>query len=302
MASFARLSLVCKKFAYLVATEDRIWQRICLGPEVGFGAMHFDWACELSGEPLLQPFTVHSRPLSDEVTEEVTNLSNHLSFSLTPKYPNYRQMFRTRPRVRFNGCYISTVNYIRPGASSPGRNTWNTPVLIVTYFRYLRFYRDGTCISLLTTSEPADVVHYLSKAHLHTRHTSALPSSVMRDAKRGRWRLSGPNELYDGDSPPSKALEIGELEGDLHIETEGTDPKYTFTMQLTLKSAGRSGGTRNNKLTWLGFWSYNKLADDVSIFSEFCSPKQYRTLTSKPCFKRKTCLFLPFLSPGLSCN
>ena len=267
MASFARLSLVCKRFAYLVATEDRIWQHVCLGPEVGFGAMHFDWACEISGGPTLPPYTIDSISLSEGIADEVPNIANDPNFLLSPKYSNYRQMFRTRPRVRFNGCYISTVNYIRPGASSPGRNTWNTPVLIVTYFRYLRFYRDGTCISLLTTSEPADVVHYLSKEHLHIRHTGALPSAVMRDAKRGRWRLSGPSRQYDPDTVTGKGLETGEAEGDLHIETEGTDPKYTFKMQLALKSAGRSGGTRNNKLTWLGFWSYNKLTDDWAQFS-----------------------------------
>lgn len=34
-ASFVRLSLVCRRLAHLVATEDRIWRRLSLGPEFG---------------------------------------------------------------------------------------------------------------------------------------------------------------------------------------------------------------------------------------------------------------------------
>ena len=43
-------------------------------------------------------------------------------------YPTYLSLFRRRPRIRFNGCYISTVNYTRPGASSPLAISWNTPL------------------------------------------------------------------------------------------------------------------------------------------------------------------------------
>ena len=58
IASFTRLSLVCKHLAYLVATEDRIWARICLGPEYGFAGMHYTWACSISGAVL--PFSIPS--------------------------------------------------------------------------------------------------------------------------------------------------------------------------------------------------------------------------------------------------
>lgn len=170
-------------------------------------------------------------------------------------------MFRSRPRLRFNGCYISTVNYIRPGASTPSQISWNTPVHIITYYRYLRFFRDGTCVSLLTTTEPVDVVHYLTKEHMHDRHGigSALPSAVMRNALRGRWKLSPPlTRDAKGNVEP---------EGNLSIETEGVDPKYMYSMQLALRSGSKSpGATKNNKLVWRGFWSYNRLTDDWAEF------------------------------------
>ena len=105
---------------------------------------------------------------------------------------SWQQMFRLRPRIRFNGCYISTNNYIRPGQAAPSHVTWSSPVHIVTYYRYLRFFRDGTVISLLTTTEPAEVVHHLTPELMSTHQQGAnahLPSAVMQHALRGRWRL-----------------------------------------------------------------------------------------------------------------
>ncbi|KAM0803541.1 hypothetical protein BDR22DRAFT_879308 [Usnea florida] len=246
VASFARLSLVCKRLAYLVATEDRIWKRVCLGPEFGFSAMHYKWTCSISGGPL--PLSIRDLDVNFESINLTATAPLPDPFALSRTYPNYRDMFKNRPRLRFNGCYISTVNYIRPGGNNASHFTWNTPVHIVTYYRYLRFFRDGRCASLLTTSEPADVVHHLTKENMHTRHAGGLPSAVMNHCLRGRWKLSG--------DPYRTTNDAGQA-----------NPKYIYKMALQLRRAGRSAGaTRNNKLTWIGYWSYNKLADDWAEF------------------------------------
>ncbi|KAL8784479.1 MAG: hypothetical protein Q9195_009026 [Heterodermia aff. obscurata] len=282
VTAFARLSLVCKHLAHLIATEDRIWKRVCLGAEYGFQGMHYNWNCSIYGLPL----SPHLGPLLDVPEKELisSTATDHLPplFSkldinrtplitppltpfeaLTSTYPDYRTMFRFRPRIRFNGCYISTVNYIRPGGSTPSQLSWNTPVHIVTYYRYLRFFRDGSCVSLQTTAEPLDVVHHLTKANIPSRvgyaktNPSLLPPmSIMQHALRGRWKLQSPlSETKD------------EPEGTVSIETLGIDPdKYIYVMSLALRSAGRKEGPRNNKLAWRGFWSYNKLADDWAEF------------------------------------
>lgn len=111
---------------------------------------------------------------------------------------------------------------------------------------------------MLTTTEPADVVHHLTKENMHQKHTGALPSAVMKDALGGRWRLSGPG---DGSSS-----EDAETEGDVHVETDGVVQKYIWKMQFSLGSGGRKDGARNNKLSWVGFWSYNRLTDDWGEF------------------------------------
>jgi F-box protein 9 len=281
LAAYGRLAQVCKRFAYNVMTEEQIWKRINLGRDVGFGAMHYYYCCDWQGRPLPAAELISDRHLP----------SSSLYHDLTPSiYPTYRSQFRNRPRIRFAGCYISTVNYQRPGANTESTFSWTPPVQVVTYYRYLRFFRDGTVISLLTTAEPANVVHHLTKTNLHRQHAtgSSLPTAVMKDALAGRWRLSGavpphPSSfnpelsLKFDDGPgtylreptpldPIAGVPIEESEGDLLIETEGVLPKYMWKMQFAIGSAGRKDGTRNNKLSWKGFWSYNRLTDDWGEF------------------------------------
>jgi len=259
VASFVRLAQVCKKMAFLVATEEQIWKRVCHGEEVGFGAMHYSWQRELLGGPLEDEIPIFKEgeediipPLSNESITETLLKSAYSS--------SWHQMFRLRPRIRYNGCYISTVNYVRPGQASVSQVSWNAPIHVVTYYRYLRFFRDGTLISLLTTSEPSDVVHHLTKELTEAHRGGAqafLPSAMMQNALRGRWRLSSVADNAE--------VDMKEAEGDVYIETEGVGPKYMYRMELSLRTAGKAA--RNNKLVWKGFWNYNRLTDDWGEFT-----------------------------------
>lgn len=277
VAAFVRLAQVCRKLAYLVATEHRIWRRVCLGPEFGFGGMHYHFATRLTWEPLAGEHLARHARQSEAATRALLGRAYGASWQC---------MFRQRPRVRFNGCYIATVNYIRQGLAGAHQVTWDSPVHIVTYYRYLRFFRDGTCVSLLTTAEPADVVHQLTREAV-TMHAGGgkagahLPSYVVAQALRGRWRLADPAGLVLGDGKgdgdcvapeatagsavagASAGAGAGEVEGDLFVETEGVG-KYMYRMDLSLRNAGK--GTRNNKLVWRAFYSYNRLTDDWAEF------------------------------------
>ncbi|KAJ4266186.1 hypothetical protein NW762_004167 [Fusarium torreyae] len=281
VGDFARLSRVCKRLAYLVASEQRIWRRVALGSEVGFSTQLYrfergvEWDDlpeeEQEGPEIQDGFVVSPSELAQR--REEANVA--FTESLTPSvYPNWKTLLRSRPRIRFNGCYISTVNYIRTGQASTNQPTWGSPIHIVTYYRYLRFFRDGSLISLLTTAEPADVVHHLTRDELNLHRGVAqphLPSAVMALALRGRWRLSS---AADQDDPSAVILPTSatagshdrdrDPEGDLFIETEGVGSKYMYRMDLALRSAGK--GSRNNKLIWRGFYSYNKLTDDWGEF------------------------------------
>lgn len=286
IAMLSRLAQVSKRFAYLVTTEESIWKHLVHRPRFGFGGMHYAYNKEISGVPL--EFSIADMSLKERSKPAPRLLPFMLPTNTA--YPTYRHMFQHRPRIRFSGVYISTVNYTRPGASGPNTLTWNTPIHVVTYYRYLRFYRDGSCISLLTTVEPMDVVPHLQKENVGGDFiaTTTLPVGVMRDARRGRWKLAKMLELRayehklsesssaavppdetDADSsfeskvPEDEALDP---EGILTIETEGPTKTYHYTARFELRSTGNGLTARNTKLVWRGFWSHNIISGDWAEF------------------------------------
>jgi F-box protein 9 len=253
VASFARLAQVCKAFAYLVITEQSIWRAVC---EKTFSRMLWDWGVTLNGDPIEKPLLLEGPDREvlrdgeyENEDEEQEKREIPIDEEEALKYgSNWRKMFMIRPRVRFNGIYISTCNYVRAGASQ----SWNTPVHIVTYYRYLRFYPNGTVLSLLSTCQPAEVVHGFNKMSLTPAHLGGLPVGAMSWGKyvsKGRWRM--------------------DKNGQLDVETEAPMmDKYLFRMALKVKSirvGGRIGGV--NKLVWEGFWSWNIISDDLAEFS-----------------------------------
>jgi F-box protein 9 len=291
VGDLVRLSQVCKRLAYLVATEEGIWRRVCLGKEFGFGGMHYYWQCQVTWGSLTTEDLVReaeeaetsaavaatSTPTTSEATvsppspsppltlserahqHALERSADTLAFYNSLYSGSWLRMFRLRPRIRFNGCYISTVNYQRSGQASANQVTWSSPVHIVTYYRYLRFFRDGTVMSLLTTAEPSDVVHHLTRdaVALHAGGANThLPSAVAQSVLKGRWRLA-----READNPGAS---LSQIEGDVMVETEGVS-KYIYRLDLAMGTAGK--GARNNKLAWKGFYSFNPLTGDWAEFT-----------------------------------
>lgn len=52
---------------------------------------------------------------------------------------------------------------------------------MVTYFRFIRFYENGGCITVLTTLEPKDVVHSVNWESV---------GGGMKGVSDGFWRMS----------------------------------------------------------------------------------------------------------------
>lgn len=72
---------------------------------------------------------------------------------LTTQYSSWRKMFIERERVHFNGCYISKTTYLRLGENS-FQDRFYRPVLLVEYYRYIRFLPNGTVYMMTTSEEP----------------------------------------------------------------------------------------------------------------------------------------------------
>lgn len=77
-----------------------------------------------------------------------------------PNYLSWREMYLQRPRLRYNGCYISKTSYIRDGENS-FQDRFYRPWHLVEYFRYLRFFPEGKVLMLTSTDEAQNCVNLL---------------------------------------------------------------------------------------------------------------------------------------------
>ncbi|ORX66786.1 hypothetical protein DL89DRAFT_295163 [Linderina pennispora] len=152
-----RFAAACKRFA-VVSRDARLWKFMNCAAQRQPTGERFQAACSSVSVPAEEPVDTYSL------------------YREAQAYDGWLDMFLRRARVRFDGIYISTCHYLRP---SSAENTWTTPVMLVTYYRYLRFFRDGTCLKLLSTTEPAKIVRSIFWA---TRE---------RRVQRGVWRLDG---------------------------------------------------------------------------------------------------------------
>lgn len=290
-ALFIRMARVCKKLAYHVYTEKAIWKRVALGPEFGLSGQLYSFATDVQGREVIDRLLEQGGAEMPSITHDADQV--HIGEKDFAADEDWREVFHSHPRIRFSGVYISTVNYTRAGAASASHITWGSPVHIITYYRYLRFFRDGTVISLLTTHEPTEVVHHLTRENVSLvragdrqthplNFTSSAPAlsagqregavmpptaqQLMKHALRGRWRMVHPSESKDEGVSNIATGSFGE-NGDVHIETEGAGPRYLYTMHLSLKSVSRAKkAVKNTKLQWKGFWSYNQHSH---LWSEF---------------------------------
>lgn len=72
-------------------------------------------------------------------------------------FSSWREMYVTRPRVHFHGCYISRTSYLRYGENS-FQDQFYRPVQLVEYYRYFRFFADGSVLMLTSAEEPQSCV------------------------------------------------------------------------------------------------------------------------------------------------
>src|SRR5271170_2231146 len=143
---------------------------------------------------------------------------------------DWRRMLIERPRLRFDGCYIATCHYLRPGVNE---YSWNTPIHMVTYFRFIRFYADGRCITVLTTMEPREVVGQVSW----------MGVGGVKGGSDGVWSMDSET-------------------GAVSVEVRG--PRgYLFIKDLQIKSTGRG---KHNKLVWMGFHSVNQDDGERTVY------------------------------------
>lgn len=181
VSSMPYFALVCKKF-FLLSRDPSVWQYACT---------------YIFREPSM-----------------TLKQSKAYQLQYVQKYDgHWLRMFIDRPRIRYDGIYISTCHYIRPGTSD---TTWNQPIHFVTYYRYFRFFPNGTVLKHVSTNEPAHVVKLLQ------------PGYNKKQCFHGQFFLSNDDHISI-------------------VMKDTTLPKETFNLSLKIKTTHRG---KHNKLVW----------------------------------------------------
>jgi len=152
----------------------------------------------------------------------------------TALYNNsWRQMYVDRPHVRVDGVYISTNTYIHIGEPTIGSHY--KPCHLVEYYKYLRFFADGTVLVYTSADDPQTVVQALN-------HPPYRDASI----QSGFYRLTEGDKISIWYSRVLKPKKDVSARGRANREKPEVR-EHHFFMTLTLKSGARR---RNAQLLW----------------------------------------------------
>ncbi|EMP40236.1 F-box only protein 9 [Chelonia mydas] len=154
-------------------------------------------------------------------------------------YTSWREMFLERPRVRFDGVYISKTTYIRQGEQSLDGfyRAWHQ----VEYYRYMRFFPDGQVMMLTTPEDPPSIVPRL-------RTKNARTDAILL----GHYRLSQDTDNQTKvfavlmKKKEEKPVDYHKYRYFRRVSVQETE--HSFHVGLQLCSSGRQ---RFNKLVWI---------------------------------------------------
>lgn len=93
----------------------------------------------------------------------------HLLERKLHQYKTWRQLCTQRPRLRTNAIFVVRHQFAKTSSRFASEEPV-APVFLVTYHRFLRFYTDGTVVSLVSPE---------------------MPHLVVRRVRRGRWASPG---------------------------------------------------------------------------------------------------------------
>lgn len=169
-------------------------------------------------------------------------------------------MFISRPRVRFDGCYISKINYERLGENS-FQDQFYRPVQIVEYFRLIRFLSDGSLLMLTSADDLQSSVNRM-------KNTFAAIQS--KDILTGHYSYQDSALLVIIKKPRNSTVKFrrqGIVESD----------DFTFFLEVEIQST--SARKKYNKLMWKHY-SISQFRGGEEITSEF----DLRSSTKYPSF------------------
>lgn len=152
------------------------------------------------------------------------------------KYKTFQDMCIHRPRSLCHGIYISVYQYRRIGEQAMERGQY-TPHHLVVYYRYLRFFPDGTVVSVVSPDHPNVMVPKL-------KHPGDV--ALQENLFTGTYALS---EASDGHVLISLTKELDKFIGSK--DNLVSQQKMSMTLEIQRWRKNHSG-----KLIWKDFTSH----------------------------------------------
>lgn len=100
---------------------------------------------------------------------------------VSPASGSWRELFLTSPRIRFSGCYVSRIKYLREGERGFQDQEMYRAWHVVEYNRFLRFFPGGQVIMALSSDDEDIVAKQLNTKAGGLR----IPGAIM-----GRYRIA----------------------------------------------------------------------------------------------------------------
>lgn len=224
--SWINFSLSCKKLAYMGFCDAGTWGKLC----------------EL----------VYERQCYRDNDEE-----NYKVLIKNQWGSSCYKMLNERPFLKYRGVYISKVSYMKEGARSENSNSWNLPYKMISYYRYYRFFADGTCLKIVTVLEPKKVISRLQKGYKVSEDEELITENLRRDSElKDTGAGASPVDAFSNRSwlRIFHGTYTVTLQGDVETNCDGPVEKYRFVDKFKIVNSGKYH--RHNKLEWvdLGFY------------------------------------------------
>lgn len=270
--SWFNYSITCKRNAYLGLSSSNVWRKLCylIYPEQSYIENKLFLSLSRNSNRIR---TESEEEEEEEEEQSAENEENSDDFSekdedevlglddlpvpldqikLLPHYNNsWKHMLNNRPFIKFQGCYISVINYYSEGGKAEFSNSWSNPVRMITYYRYLRFYPDGTCIKVLSSINPKGVINQFLR---NNSNKAILLHGSDGALKPGGFAPKSAHAIYSGTWTISTT-------GEVHIKIEeGSVPYYNFHYHFQVASIGDV--MKHAKLKWIRYYAIRKRMED----------------------------------------
>lgn len=245
LASLESMGMVCRGF-YILSKDSSLWRSIC----------YSTW-----GDNILAI-------TSNQSNENIQGRENIV------KPINWRQLYLDKPRVNYDGVYISRTRYIRQGDVGFQDITYR-PFHVIRYYRYLRFFPDRRVLILTTNEEPERIVPIFRHA-LHSKQFSSELSIL-----EGTYEFINLSQVVIVAekncrlvSPPAQNQTRRQAQFQWSRQTPLAQK---FNLKFELKTV-ENKPYRNNVLKWLEYTILTRLETGQEITAFDLSPDTFPSL------------------------